>query len=134
MSKITDVLDDDEKEIISVKDAARLEQYEKLKNRQARTRRAIHDTYSEKSPTKKRRKLPGKRKWKNKELQYAVLEGKMQKDEYNERKVVTGILESAYKRKEKLQSKKDAAKLDIVKKKFAESVKKTSQRQKHSLY
>lgn len=41
--------------------------------RLARTERAIDDTYGPKQKTKARRKLPGNRKWKNKEQQYSKL-------------------------------------------------------------
>lgn len=38
-----------------------------------RTEAAINQTYGKKQATKARRKLPGNRKWKDKEKQYATL-------------------------------------------------------------
>lgn len=43
----------------------------------ARTEMCINQTYGPKQPTKARRKLPGKRKWKNKEAQYSKLKTKL---------------------------------------------------------
>lgn len=99
--------------MVSYKDALELEHYEKMQMRHRNTRRAIEDTYGEKSPTKKRRKLKGKRKWKNKQAAYAPLRGQMMKNEFNKRKKVTKILEKAYTDEDKQKAK---------------------QRQKHSLY
>ena len=58
---------------LSVKDALILQEDEDIRILNHRTRRAINDTYGKKQPTKFRRKLPGKRHWKNKEYQYRKL-------------------------------------------------------------
>lgn len=64
----------------------------------ARTRHAIRNTYGRKQPTKARRKLPGKRKWKNKEQQYAVLEGQMTVKSFNNKQRAMHTLDAIYKR------------------------------------
>lgn len=58
---------------LNIKDALILQDEEDLRILNGRTRRSIGDTYGRKSPTKFRRKLPGKRSWNNKENQYRRL-------------------------------------------------------------
>lgn len=86
---------------MDVKDALVLEKYEQTRFRNKRTRAAIRDTYGRKSPTKKRRKLPGKRKWKNKSKMYASLEGKMTATEFNQKNAAMEVLDKVYKKKQK---------------------------------
>ena len=62
---------------LSVKDALILQEEEDIRILNGRTRRAINDTYGPKQRTKFRRKLPGKRSWKNKENQYRKLNMQM---------------------------------------------------------
>ena len=62
---------------LSVKDALILQEEEDIRLLNGRTRRAINDTYGPKQRTKFRRKLPGKRSWKNKENQYRKLNMQM---------------------------------------------------------
>lgn len=77
---------------MNLKDALILEEYEQELNKNNRTRRAIYDTYGEKSDTKKRHKLSGKRKWKNKRDNYAVLEGQMKVREFNKKSKAMKVL------------------------------------------
>lgn len=81
---------------LSLQDAMTLENDEQMRFRHRRTRAAIHDTYGEKKATNKRRKLPNGRKWKNKERQYAELEGRMIRDEYNSTQKVQKVLRKHY--------------------------------------
>jgi len=90
---------------IDVADALALEEMEQIVIRNGRVRRAIRGTYGEKSPTKKRRKLGGKRKWKNKEKEYAELEGRMAVAEYNARQNSIKALKNIEKKRAK-QNKK----------------------------
>lgn len=62
---------------LSVKDALILQEEEDIRLMNGRTRRAINDTYGKKSRTKFRRKLPGKRHWKNKDVEYRKLNRQM---------------------------------------------------------
>lgn len=62
---------------LSVKDALILQDEEDIRLLNARTRRAIGDTYGKKKVTKFRRKLPGNRHWKNKEEEYRKLHMQM---------------------------------------------------------
>lgn len=62
---------------LSVKDALILQEEEDIRLLNGRTRKAISDTYGRKQPTKFRRKLPGKRHWKNKDVQYRKLNREM---------------------------------------------------------
>ena len=81
---------------LSLQDAMILEEDEQMRFRHRRTRKAIHDTYGEKKATNKRRKLPNGRKWKNKERQYAALEGQMVAAEFNSTQKVQKILRKHY--------------------------------------
>ncbi len=81
---------------LSLQDAMTLENDEQMRFRHRRTRAAIHDTYGEKKATNKRRKLPNGRKWKNKHRQYAELEGRMVKDEFNSTQKVQKVLRKHY--------------------------------------
>lgn len=90
---------------IDVEDALVLEEMEQTKFRNNRTRRAIHDTYGKKSPTKKRRKLGGKRRWKNKEDQYAELEGRMTAKEFNTRQAGIKALKNIEKKRARQRKK-----------------------------
>ena len=90
---------------IDVDDAMALEELEQVNLRNHRTRRAVYMTYKEKSPTKKRHKLSGKRKWKNKDDQYAILEGQMVAKEYNARQNAIKALKNIEKQRAK-QNKK----------------------------
>lgn len=92
-------------ETIDIKDALILEEHEQLVVRHRRTRHAIHDTYGPKQPTKFRRKLPGKRKWKNKTAQYAVLEGQMTKDQFNSTQKFNKTIHKLMKREAKRRRK-----------------------------
>lgn len=82
---------------ISVKDAMVLENNEQIQLQNNRVRRCIDDTYGPKSPTKKRRTLPGKRVWKDKTKQYAVLRGAMYTREFNAKNAATRVLSRLYK-------------------------------------
>ena len=75
-----------------------LEMWEKDDKMFARTRHAIHQTYGAKQATKKRRKLPNGRKWKNKEKQYAPLEGQMTVKSFNNKQRAMHVLDAVYKR------------------------------------
>ncbi len=86
---------------IDVKDALQLEEYEQLVKLNNRTRRAITDTYGAKSPTKKRRKLPNGRKWKNKERHYAKLQGQMTAKEFNMKQKASKVIEKIFKERAK---------------------------------
>lgn len=66
-------------------DALDLEAYEKFEPMARRTERVLDDTYGPKSPTKKRRKLPGKRKWKNKNQQHKMIRAQLARERYNKR-------------------------------------------------
>lgn len=90
---------------IDVEDALALEEMEQVHIKNRITRRAIHDTYGKKSPTKKRRKLGGKRKWKNKEAQYAELEGQMTVNEFNARQKGIKALKNIEKKRNKQRKK-----------------------------
>lgn len=90
---------------INVEDALALEELEQVAIRNRITRRAIRDTYGKKSATKKRRKLPGKRSWKNKDEQYVEVEGKMVAKEFNARQKAIRALKNIEKHKAK-QNKK----------------------------
>lgn len=68
---------------VKPEDAAILEAHEQMVVKHRRTHQVIADTYDLKQPTKFRRKLPGKRYWKNKEKRYAELKGKMTADQFN---------------------------------------------------
>lgn len=68
-----------------MKNYEELEELAQLELSNSIIRKAIGDTYKGKSPTKKRRTLPGKRVWKNKARQYAILEGTMTAKEFNAR-------------------------------------------------
>lgn len=81
---------------LSLQDALTLEADEQMRFRHRRTRKAIHDTYGEKKATNKRRKLPNGRKWKNKERQYAELEGQMVAAEFNSTQKVQKVLRKHY--------------------------------------
>jgi hypothetical protein len=54
-----------------------LQEEEDIRLLNGRTRRAIQDTYGPKQRTKFRRKLPGKRHWKNKDVVYRKLNRQM---------------------------------------------------------
>lgn len=58
---------------LNIKDALILQEEKDIRLSNGRIRRMIGDTYGKKSPTKFRRKLPGKRSWKNKDHQYRKL-------------------------------------------------------------
>ena len=83
---------------VTPEEANILELWERDDKTIRRTRHAIHQTYGKKSPTKARRKLPGKRKWKNKEQQYAVLEGQMTVKSFNNKQRAMHVLDDVYKR------------------------------------
>lgn len=83
---------------ISDEEAQILEDWEQGEVRARNTRRAIQDTYGPKQATKFRRKLPGKRKWKNKQKQYAVLEGRMTAQNFNRKQKAMRVLDKIYKR------------------------------------
>ena len=87
------------KTTIDHKDAEILEAYEDQQIINRNTDRAISDTYGPKQPTKARRKLPGKRKWKNKELQYAPLRGQMTSKLFNKKQAAMKVLDRLYKQK-----------------------------------
>lgn len=98
---------------LSVKDALILQEEEDIRLLNGRTRRAINDTYGPKQPTKFRRKLPGKRHWKNKEEVYRKLN--MQMDERQMQ---------AYKRAQEVITKQNAKKQKKQILKLAKSAKK----------
>lgn len=83
---------------VTPEEAHVLELWERDDKMFARTRHAIHNTYGPKQATKARRKLPGKRKWKNKEAQYAVLEGQMTVKSFNNKQKAMRVLDTIYKR------------------------------------
>lgn len=87
--------------IATDEDALKLEQIDKMFRRNARIRRAINQTYSEKKPTKKRHKLSGKRKWKNKELQYRQVQADMLVAEYNAKNESRTIIKRMVKKRKK---------------------------------
>jgi hypothetical protein len=89
----------DGSQTIDTEDALALQEYEDIQMLNGRTRRAIHDTYGPKQATKKRRKLPGKRTWKDKRRQYARLEGQMAVKEFNGKKKAMKALDNIYKEK-----------------------------------
>lgn len=60
--------------------------------RNQRTERAISDTYGPKQQTKHRRKLPGKRVWKDKEKQYSKLKTQMLVSNFNANSKIRSIL------------------------------------------
>lgn len=93
-SKIKERKDTD----VTLAEAHVLEMWEKDDKMFARTRHAIRQTYGAKSPTKKRRKLPNGRKWKNKEKQYSVLEGQMTVKSFNNKQRAMHVLDAVYKR------------------------------------
>jgi len=82
-------------------DAQVLEDYEQVQLKNRRTRAAIRDTYGPKQPTKFRRQLPGKRKWKNKDKQYAILEGQMTVKEFNHKNKAMRVLNDIHKERAK---------------------------------
>lgn len=82
-------------------DAQILEDYEEQQILNHNTNKAISDTYGPKQPTKARRKLPGKRKWKNKDQQYAKLRCQMTTKLFNKKQAATKVIDRLY--KEKLQ-------------------------------
>lgn len=106
----------DGSQTIDLKDALELEEIEQMRIRNRNTRRAIHDTYGPKSATKARRKLPGKRHWKNKSEQYKLLEGQMTVKEFNSKSRASKIIERIFKERQ------------------AEKLKKESGKKKHMLY
>lgn len=83
---------------VKTDEAQALEEWEKQRLLNRNTERAINQTYGPKSRTKARRKLPGKRKWKNKEEQYKVLRGQMVAKEYNLKSGAMKTLDKIYKR------------------------------------
>jgi hypothetical protein len=86
------------------KDQQIVDDFADMSRKHYRTSRAIEQTYNtEKRPTKARRKLPGKRKWKNKEKQYAVIRGQMTMESFNGKKVRDKALSRIFKRQKKLQ-------------------------------
>lgn len=89
---------------IEPEDAMVLEEMEQTVLMNQRTRRAIYNTYGRKSATKKRHKLLGKRKWKNKD--YTELEGEMTRKEYNARQNAIRILKKIDKERAKEEAKK----------------------------
>lgn len=98
---------------LSVKDALILQEEEDIRLLNGRTRKAISATYGPKQRTKFRRKLPGKRSWKNKENQYRKLN--MQMDEQQQK---------AYERAQEVLAKHNARKQKAYIKKMARSAKK----------
>ena len=84
---------------IDVKDAQILEDYEDQQVLIHNTEKAISQTYGPKQPTKARRKLPGKRKWKNKDQQYAALRGQMTAKLFNKKQAAMKVLDRLYKEK-----------------------------------
>lgn len=98
---------------LSVKDALILQEEEDIRLLNQRTRRAINDTYGPKQRTKFRRKLPGKRHWKNKEVQYRKLNMQMDAKQI-----------AAYERAQEVVAKQNAKKQEKHIKKLARSAKK----------
>ena len=98
---------------LSVKDALILQEEEDIRLLNGRTRKAISDTYGPKQRTKFRRKLPGKRSWKNKENEYRKLN--MQMDDTQEK---------AFKRAQEVLAKVNKRKQENHIKKLARSAKK----------
>ena len=84
---------------IDIKDAQILEDYEDQQVLNHNTEKAISQTYGPKQPTKARRKLPGKRKWKNKDQQYAALRGQMTAKLFNKKQAAMKVLDRLYKEK-----------------------------------
>ena len=91
----------DGKNTIDHKDAQILEDLEEQQRLNRITSHAISQTYGPKQPTKFRRKLPGKRKWKNKDAVYASLRGRMTAREFNKRQAAKKVLDRLYKEKMK---------------------------------
>jgi hypothetical protein len=89
---------------ISKADALALEDWEQEELQQRRTNRAIHDTYGPKQATKFRRKLPGKRKWKNKNQQYKQLTADMTVRRFNKKQKAQRVLAKIYKGRQGLNS------------------------------
>lgn len=58
---------------LSIIDALILQEEEDVRLLNGRTRKAINHSYGPKQPTKFRRNLPGKRHWKNKDVEYRKL-------------------------------------------------------------
>jgi hypothetical protein len=85
-------------QVMTEAEAQTLQDWEDQRMINRRTRHAISGTYGPKQPTKARRKLPGKRKWKNKEKQYAVLDGQMTVKEFNLKQKAMRVLDKVYKR------------------------------------
>lgn len=85
-------------QVMTEAEAQVLQDWEDTRFMNRRTRHAISQTYGPKQPTKARRKLPGKRKWKNKEQRYAVLEGQMVTKEFNLKQQAMRVLDKVYKR------------------------------------
>lgn len=86
---------------LSIKDALILQEEEDIRLMNGRTRKAIGDTYGPKSRTKFRRKLPGKRSWKNKENQYRKLNMQMDEKQQKAYERAQEVLAKANKRKQK---------------------------------
>lgn len=95
--------------LINLKDAQILEDWEQTELKHQRTRHAIQKTYnsswvskdgrtSSRPFTKKRRKLGGKRRWKNKDTQYKSLEGNMAVVGFNKRQEANKAIERIRKR------------------------------------
>lgn len=78
-------------------DAMELEELEQREHRRRRTELAIKNTYREKSPTAKRRKLPNGRKWKNKTKQYAGVIGKITMERFNDNQKRERIIQKVFK-------------------------------------
>lgn len=97
---------------LSVKDALILQEEEDIRILNGRTRKAISDTYGPKQRTKFRRKLPGKRSWKNKENEYRKLN--MQMDDKQQK---------AYERAQEVLAKRNKKKQENYIKKIARSAK-----------
>lgn len=93
---------------LSVKDALILQEEEDIRLINGRTRRAIQDTYGKKSPTKKRRKLPGKRNWKNKSIAYQKLNMQMDSEQFRAYEKAQKVIEKHNAKKQKAQIKKMA--------------------------
>lgn len=83
---------------VKTEEALALEAWEEQRRLNKNTERAISDTYGAKQATKARRKLPGKRKWKNKESQYAKLRGQMAVKQFNLKSKAMKALDAIYKR------------------------------------
>lgn len=91
--------------VMTEAEAQVLQDWEDQRFKNRRTSHAIDQTYGKKSPTKARRKLPGKRKWKNKEAQYAPLKGQMIAKEFNLKQQAMRVLDKVYKRQHASRSK-----------------------------